>query len=190
MSIKPFNGNYQPSEDRLMFRFNTQDDSEYRLWLSRRVTLFILVATEHLVEKRLAQTHGVPVARAITEFAEDGAKSQTDFSVQYQGAMNFPMGQDLMLVTDVQCTMVQIEGIDLMSLDLAIQSKGNLNLKLPLSILLTMRLLLERLADNAQWGRASMNIKLNLQSSETAEKNNDHENPDPLELNLKTKKLH
>jgi len=29
-----------------------------------------------------------------------------------------------------------------------------------------------------------------LQSSETAEKNNDHENPDPLELNLKTKKLH
>ena len=183
MSIKQFNGNYQPSEDRLMFRFNTQDDSEYRLWLSRRVTLFILVATEHLVEKRLAQTHGAPVARAITEFAEDGAKSQTDFSVQYQG-------QDLMLVTDVQCTMVQIEGIDLMSLDLAIQSKGNLNLKLPLSILLTMRLLLERLADNAQWGRASMNIKLNLQSSETAEKNNDHENPDPLELNLKTKKLH
>ena len=53
-----------------------------------------------------------------------------------------------------------------------------------------MRLLLERLADNAQWGRASMNIKLNLQPSETAEKNNDHENPDPLELNLQTKKLH
>jgi hypothetical protein len=86
--------------------------------------------------------------------------------------------------------MVKIEGIDLMSLDLAIQSKGNLNLKLPLSILLTMRLLLERLADNAQWGRASMNINLNMQPSEPAEKNNDHENPDPLKLNLKTKKLH
>ena len=53
-----------------------------------------------------------------------------------------------------------------------------------------MRLLLERLADNAQWGRASMNINLNMQPSEPAEKNNDHENPDPLKLNLKTKKLH
>jgi len=190
MSIKQFNGNYQPAEDRLMFRFNTQDDSEYRLWLSRRVTLFILVATEHLVEKRLVQTHGAPVAKAITEFAEDGAKSQTDFSFQYQEAMNFPIGQDLMLVTDVQCTMVQIEGIDLMSLDLAIQSKGNLNLKLPLSILLTMRLLLERLADIAQWGRASMNINLDMHPSDPAEKNNDLEDTDALELNLQTKKLH
>jgi hypothetical protein len=53
-----------------------------------------------------------------------------------------------------------------------------------------MRLLLERLADIAQWGRASMNIKLNMQTSEPAKKTNDLEDHDPHELNLQTKKLH
>ena len=42
MSIKQFNGSYMPNEDRLMFRFNTVEDDEYRFWFTRRVTLFIL----------------------------------------------------------------------------------------------------------------------------------------------------
>ena len=156
MSIKQFNGNYLPGEDRLMFRFNTVDNSEYRLWLSRRVTLFILVATEHLVEQRLAQNHTPPAAKAIAQFEHDAAKTQADFSVPYQGALLFPLGPDPVLVTDVKCTMMVHEGQDLMSLDLSIVNHRNLNLKLPLSILLTMRLLLERLADTAQWGRATI----------------------------------
>lgn len=161
MSIKQFNGNYLPGEDRLMFRFNTVDNSEYRLWLSRRVTLFILVATEHLVEQRLAQSHTPPAVKAIAQFEHDAAKTQADFSVPYQGALVFPLGPDPVLVTDVKCTMLAHEGQDLMSLDLSIVNHRNLNLKLPLSILLTMRLLLERLADTAQWGRATINTKPN-----------------------------
>jgi hypothetical protein len=156
MSIKQFNGNYLPGEDRLMFRFNTVDNSEYRLWLSRRVTLFILVATEHLVEQRLTQNHTPPAAKAIAQFEHDAAKTQADFSVPYQGALVFPLGPDPVLVTDVKCTILVHDGQDLMSLDLSIVNHRNLNLKLPLSILLTMRLLLERLADTAQWGRASI----------------------------------
>jgi hypothetical protein len=66
----------------------------------------------------------------------------------------------------------------------------NLKGKERLSILLTMRLLLERLADIAQWGRASMNINLDMHPSDPAEKNNDLEDTDALELNLQTKKLH
>jgi hypothetical protein len=63
--------------------------------------------------------------------------------------------------------MLAHEGQDLMSLDLSIVNHRNLNLKLPLSILLTMRLLLERLADTAQWGRATINTKPNESSDTT-----------------------
>ena len=57
MSIKQFNGSYVLNEDRLLFRFNTSDDSEYRFWLTRRITLFFLAATDHLVEKQLEKSH-------------------------------------------------------------------------------------------------------------------------------------
>jgi len=154
MSIKQFNGNYLPGEDRLMFRFNTHNNSEYRLWLSRRVTLFLLAATEHLVEQRLTQTHSAPAAKAIAQFAQDTAKSQADFSVQYQVAMHFPLGHDPVLATDVKCTMVQVDGTDAMTLDFAITNHPNLIITLAIPTLITMRLLLERLADKAQWGRA------------------------------------
>ena len=154
MSIKQFNGNYLPGEDRLMFRFNTQNNSEYRLWLSRRVTLFILAATEHLVEQRLTQTHSAPAAKAIAQFAQDTAKSQADFSVQYQVAMHFPLGHDPVLVTDVKCVVVQVDGTDAMTLDFAMTNHPNLIITLAIPTLITMRILLERLADNAQWGRA------------------------------------
>lgn len=154
MSIKQFNGNYLPGEDRLMFRFNTHNNSEFRLWLSRRVTLFLLAATEHLVEQRLTQTHSAPAAKAIAQFAQDTAKSQADFSVQYQVAMHFPLGHDPVLATDVKCTMVQVDGTDAMTLDFAMTNHPNLIITLAIPILITMRILLERLADNAQWGRA------------------------------------
>jgi len=154
MSIKQFNGNYLPGEDRLMFRFNTHNNSEFRLWLSRRVTLFLLAATEHLVEQRLTQTHSAPAAKAIAQFAQDTAKSQADFTVQYQVAMHFPLGHDPVLATDVKCTMVQVDGTDAMTLDFSMTNHPNLIITLAIPILITMRILLERLADNAQWGRA------------------------------------
>jgi hypothetical protein len=68
MSIKQFNGSYVSNEDRLLFRFNTSDDSEYRFWLTRRITLFFLAATDHLVEKQLEKSHSKHTAKAITEF--------------------------------------------------------------------------------------------------------------------------
>ena len=137
MSIKQFNGNYLPGEDRLMFRFNTQDNSEYRLWLSRRVTLFILAATEHLVEQRLSQTHSAPAAKAIAQFAQDTAKSQADFTVQYQVAMHFPLGPDPVLVTDLKCTVLQVDGTDAMALDFTIANGRNLNITLALPTLIS-----------------------------------------------------
>jgi len=65
MSIKQLNGSYIPNEDRILFRFSTVDNCEYRFWFTRRITLFLLAATEHLVEKQLEQHHPPSTAREI-----------------------------------------------------------------------------------------------------------------------------
>ena len=158
MSIKQFNGSYMPNEDRLMFRFNTVEDDEYRFWFTRRVTLFILAATDHLVEKKLEQKHDKPAAKAITQFQQETVKEQTKFTNDYQVASKYPIGADPVLVMDVKCAMTQVESVDVLSLDLVLPGGSNLNLKLTLPILQTMRLLLERLAAQGNWGQLQLNV--------------------------------
>ena len=41
MSIKQFNATYLAPDDRLLFRFNTLEDTEFRFWLTRRVTCLL-----------------------------------------------------------------------------------------------------------------------------------------------------
>ena len=158
MSIKQFNGSYMVNEDSLMFRFNTAEDDEYRFWFTRRVTLFILAATDHLVEKKLEQTHDKPAAKAIAQFQQETVKEQTKFTNDYQVATKYPIGADPVLVMDVKCTMMQVENVDVLSMDLVMPGGSNLNLKLTLPILQTMRLLLERLASQANWGQMQLNV--------------------------------
>jgi len=156
MSIKQFNGSYMPNEDRILFRFNTIQGDEYRFWLTRRVALFILAATEHLVEKKLEQKHDKPAAKAIAKFQQEAVKEQTKFSNDYAPANKYPLGADPVLVMDVKCTIVPLENVDVLSLDLVLPGGANLNLKLPLPTLQTMRLLLERLSAQANWGQLQM----------------------------------
>jgi hypothetical protein len=158
MSIKQFNGSYMPNEDRVMFRFNTAEDDEYRFWFTRRVTLFILAATEHLVEKKLEQKHDKPAAKAIAQFQQETVKEQTKFTNDYTPASKYPIGADPVLVMDVKCTMMQVENVDVLSLDLILPGGSNLNLKLTMPILQTMRLLLERLAAQGNWGQLQLNV--------------------------------
>ena len=166
MSIKQFNGSYMAHEDRLMFRFNTVDDNEYRFWFTRRVALFILAATEHLVEKKLEQAHPKPAAKAIAQFQQEAVKEQTQFTNDYAPASKYPIGADPVLVMDVKCTMMQVENVDVLSLDLVMPGGSNLNLKLTVPILQTMRLLLERLAAQANWGQLQLNVPAQIAPTE------------------------
>ena len=158
MSIKQFNASYIPNEDRLLFRFNTADESEYRFWLTRRITLFILAATDHLVEKQLEKSHPKPTAKAISEFQSESAKEKADFQTAYQSVTKFPIGADPILIADVRCTVLDINGQAVMSLDFVFVSGGNLNLKLPIPSLQSMCVLLQRLVEQARWNQGPPTI--------------------------------
>jgi hypothetical protein len=171
MSIKQINASYLVNEDRILFRFNTLDQAEYRLWFTRRVALFILAATSHLLTKKLEQAHTKDVAKAINEFGKQAALEATnrskDSSSDFDSGLSFPIGADPILVMDVTCSLAKSgqklafvekskEGgdDDAISIDFLLPGGANLNLKLPENLMQGMAVLLDQIRQNAGWGEA------------------------------------
>ena len=183
MSIKQFNASYLVNEDRILFRFNTQDQAEYRLWLTRRVTLFILVATSNLLTKKFEKTHSTDAAKAINEFGKQAiletTKQQKDVSNDFESGVKFPIGADPLLVMDVTCSLTKNDDklaflerskegqIDeTLSIDFMLPGGANLNLKLPENLMQGMAVLLDQIRQNAGWGEAVLLEKINEQTEE------------------------
>jgi hypothetical protein len=166
MTIKQFNVTYLTPDDRLLFRFNTTEDAEFRFWLTRRVTVFILAATQHLIVKDLERNHPPEVAKAIAEFSKEAM--QVDPSTQgvskvgaYQPASNYPLGADPILVMDVKCALEK-QGLEqALSLDLILPGGANINLKIAGPTLQAICKLLKQLSDYAKWDVTPLKIQDN-----------------------------
>ena len=133
------------------------EDAEFRFWFTRRVTLFILAATSHLLVKNLEQTHSPEAAKAIAEFEEEAVKAdrQQKLSAKadaYEPAGTYPLGADPLLVMDVKCAFEKQGDEDLLSLDLVLPGGANINLKMAGPTLQAMCLLLNQLREHAAWG--------------------------------------
>lgn len=157
MSIKQFNATYLANDDRLLFRFNTTEDTEFRFWFTRRVTLFILAATQHLTVKKLEKIHSSDVAKAMAEFGDDVMKvdpsSQGVSRVEaYEPASKYPLGADALLVMDAKCTPEKQGAEEGVSLDLVLPGGANINVKLAGPTLRALCALLNQLREHASWG--------------------------------------
>ena len=157
MTIKQFNATYSAHDDRVLFRFNTVEDTEFRFWFTRRVSLFILAATSHLISKNLEQIHSPEAAKAIVDFGKESVQVEkgnqaTWRANTYQPANNFPLGSDPLLVMDVKCALEKQEQEDVLSLDLVLPGGANINLKMAGHTLYAMCSLLNQLREHAAWG--------------------------------------
>jgi hypothetical protein len=176
VTIKQLNGTYLVNEDRVLFRFNTQNQEEYRFWFTRRVTLFILAATSHLLGKMREQTHSPDAAKAINHFEKEAileaSKNEQTTSQAYETGLNFPLGFDPILVMDVTCSLtkngeklttpaeLKKDKIDdVLSLDFVLPGGANVNLKLATNTLQMMCVLLDQLRLQAGWGEAILKVK-------------------------------
>lgn len=171
MSIKQFNATYLATDDRILFRFNTIEDTEFRFWLTRRVTLFILAATQHLMIKGLEQTHSSQAAKAIAEFGAEavqiGPNAQGASQVEaYQSATNFPLGADALLVMDAKCTPEKQGLEDGASLDLVLPGGSNVSIKLAGPTLQAMCILLNQLREHAAWGEVPSVSEATIQAED------------------------
>lgn len=178
MSIKQFNATYLAPDDRLLFRFNTLENTEFRFWFTRRVTLFILAATQHLIVKNLEQTHSPEAAKAIAEFSNEAI--QIDSAAQgvseisnYQPAENYPLGADPLLVMDAKCTLKKEGAEETLSLDLVLPGGANINLQMTGPTLQAMCALLNQLREHAAWG----DVPQVIEASEAGEGVNEGRKP-------------
>lgn len=159
MSIKQINASYLLQEDRIVLRVNTQTKEEFSFLLTRRVALFILAASEHLVEKQLEQSHDPVSAKAVADFEKKELVDIAAHGPEFEPGETFPLGQSPLLVLEVTCGIVEPEKAGeevIFSMDFVLGKGQNIHLKLPKALLLALRLLLENLCDQASWGRATI----------------------------------
>ena len=156
MSIKQLNATYLLQEDRILFRINTEEKAEFAFLLTRRVTLFILAASGHLVEKQLEQNHDPEIAKAVADFEQKNLVSSQLNGPEFEAGETFPLGNAPILVLDVTCSIAEAEAPNeqQFSIDLLLGKDQSINLKLPKPMLIALRLLFENLCDQASWGRA------------------------------------
>ena len=156
MLIKQLNATYLLQEDRTLFRINTETKEEFGFLLTRRVALFILVASEHLVEKQLEQQHDPATAKVVADFEKKNLVSSDASGPEFESGESFPLGKIPILVLDVTCGIAESEAQNeqQFSIDFVLAKDQSINLKLPKPMLIALRLLLENLCDQASWGRA------------------------------------
>lgn len=191
MSIKQINAAYLVNEDRILLRFNTPEEVEYRLWITRRVGLFILAATTHLLTQKLEQMHTAETAKAIDAFEKDAlveaSKIANATSSEYQSGIHFPLGSEPILVMNVSCSLLQNNAMevskssaiadgnqDIISIDFALPGGANLNLKLASTMVRAITLLLDQLRQQAGWGEAIITIKNDGKTAADLSENKSH----------------
>ena len=124
MQIHQLNVSHNDRQDRLMLRLNTQSGEEFRFWLTRRLTLRLLPVLQQTVgrlESNQPQMLAPDLAsqQILTELKRDAFLQKADFRTPYvEQAQQLPLGEEPMLVTDVQ---MQVQGTGVL---LTLQDKG------------------------------------------------------------------
>lgn len=153
MSIKQFNGTYHPLEDRLQVRLNTPNDEEFKLWLTRRLTLHLVHFCEQFALKQLSTKHSPAIVKDLDEFEQQALKQKADFSTAYSPSLKLPLGDLPILVTGLTLKAVDRSGGSQVNLSFQLENKMNLGLTISREMLNSIRLLLEELVAAAGWNR-------------------------------------
>jgi len=171
VSIKQFNATYIRQEDRLLFRLNTAEGTEFRLWLTRLISMSLLSTIRQIIQKDLERKHNPQVAQVIQEFQEEKIKKTANFKDPYVQASKLPLGSDPILVLGFN--LAHKEGQ--FAINFKLHGDKNLNLNLPSQAIQSLSSLLEQMEIKAQWhGSPTMiedpNTKLTQQPSDNNSK--------------------
>lgn len=151
MSITQFNATYVQEEDRVLFRFNTSEQQEFRLWLTRLAVKDLMGLTTQGTVTALAREHPVEQAKAIAEFKQQANAANPQFTT-FVPATTLPLGAEPKLVRGMRLT-VEAEKI---ALELILPSNQLLTMRLTQDMLGQISLLLHKIDEHAGWGVAKM----------------------------------
>lgn len=147
MSIRQLNASYVAEEDRVMLRFTTDTQEEYRLWLTRSVVGTLLEQTQALAVQALEQQGNVHQAKEVAQFRQQALQQSATYT-QFEGAARFPLGAEPVLVRTVQAQFRENSSVLVMAL-----TRGqNLTLTLSEDLVGKLQLLLQKMSAAGRWG--------------------------------------
>ena len=88
---------YDPEEDRILFRVNSTEKREYRLWITRRFTLLLIkTLRDHMDADPDVSMQGSPDAKqAVRKFKQESAIQEANFKQKFaEDPTEFPMGDE------------------------------------------------------------------------------------------------
>lgn len=104
VKINQINFSYIPLEDRLLFRLNTLDKTEFRMWLTRAMSLKLLGLLKQAVKINLDHEQrdlGQPAIQAVADFRREAVLAEADYKTAFSsGEASFPLGTQPILVSD------------------------------------------------------------------------------------------
>ena len=114
MRIHQLSINYQAEQDRIFVRVNTSASEELRLWFTRRLMmglwpLLSKLLTEHLLKLEAAgsslEAADEGLKKMLADFRKEQFLQEADFETPFdEGQAALPLGNDPVLVTDVDAT--------------------------------------------------------------------------------------
>ena len=154
MKINQINFSYSPLEDRLLFRLNTLDKTEFRMWLTRAICIKLLGHLHRVVKTDLQREQpglGQAAMQTVEEFRCEAVLAKTDFVKSFSPeAETFPFGPQPILVVDI--VMDSSRQTSVATFRLAIGQEINLSLDHNLGVAITIRKLLSDVVDGLDWG--------------------------------------
>lgn len=114
MNIHQVNVSYAGEQDRLLLRINSQSGEEFRIWLTRRLTLQLLPVLDKSSQTQLQAQMPAPDPAAplpqqrqqmVQNFQKEAAAYQGDFQTPFKDQpAALPLGEDPLLVTELGLT--------------------------------------------------------------------------------------
>lgn len=148
---------YSPEEDRILFRVNTTDHSEFRFWFSRRYTILLLrVLHEHQSRDPDVVVQQAPEAReAVQAFKQEKSAQSADMSKQFESSTQRPLGDDAILAHRLTYKFTN----DQLNLGIAPKQGQGINIGINRDINNNLTRLLLSAAGQGEWGLAQPTVQ-------------------------------
>ena len=161
MNIHQVNVSYAGEQDRLLLRINSQGGEEFRIWLTRRLTLQLLPVLDKSSQNQLQSQLPPPDPSAplpeqrqqiLKNFQKEAAGYQGDFQTPYkdQPAV-LPLGEEPLLVTELNLTPQPDGKLHMALLERLAQRQRDMQLVMDASLTQGLLRLLHQALKSSDW---------------------------------------
>jgi hypothetical protein len=162
--LEQFSASYDSGQDRLLLRIRTNEDAEFRFWITRRYLALLWPILMKMAEAFSARKSTDPLTRnTLAELAHGQAVGNADFGSQYKDGSLFPLGEEPVLLARIT---VKPLANDIQTLTLLPQQGQGINLDLDERLVHILARLLQQTAATAEWG---LTLDVTTGSGPTAE---------------------